>query len=174
MTATLDLGDLGSLPYAYPTLAGLPELPGLLAPRRHWSPGDLARLSRQVARYGAAELRRLARFDPVDRWYLRLALTEDVEVWMLTWTPGQHTRPHDHGGASGAYTVLLGELAETWRDGGGPSRRGRRPVGSGSAFGPERVHVVRNESTLDAVSVHAYSPPLLPLGTNVTLEEPPG
>jgi hypothetical protein len=36
------------------------------------------------------------------------------------------------------------------------------------------VHVVGNEGTLDAISVHAYSPPLLPLDTDVTLEEPPG
>lgn len=174
MSTLLGLEDLGVLPYAHHTLSALPTLTDALAPREQWSPGDLARLSRQVARHAGPELDRAARFDPVDRWFLRLALTEDVEVWLLTWTRGQGTRPHDHGGAAGAYTVLRGEITETWRDGTGPSRRGRRPVGSGSAFGADRVHVVRNEGTLDAVSVHAYSPPLLPLGTDVTLEDPPG
>lgn len=170
MSTSLDL----VLPHAHPILAASPALADLLAPRPHWSPGDLARVARAVARHAAPALHRAARYDPVDRWYLRLALTEDLEVWLLTWTPGQHTRPHDHGGAAGAYTVIGGEIAETWRDGDGPSRRGRRPVGSGSAFDADRVHIVRNAGRLAAASVHAYSPPLLPLGTDVTLEEPPG
>ncbi len=175
MSSALDLEDLEVLlPYAHPSLAAVPALRDVLAPRDRWSPGDLARVSRLVARHAGPELHRASRFDPVHRWYLRLALTDDVEIWLLTWTPGQGTRPHDHGGASGAYTVLRGEVTEAWRDGTGPSRRGRRPVGSGSAFGPDRVHVVRNDGTLDAASVHAYSPPLLPLGTDVTLEDPPG
>lgn len=76
--------------------------------------------------------------------------------------------------ASGAFTVLRGELTGTWRDGPVRARRATRARGTGSAFGSERVHVVANAGTADAVSVHAYSPPLLPLGTDVTLEDPPG
>ena len=145
-----------------------------IAGRGDWPTGDLARLTRLVAADAGEALRREAVHDPAQRWYLRLALTESVEVWLLTWTPGQHTRPHDHGGAAGSYTVLDGELTETWRDGAGPVRRGVRPVGSGSAFGADRVHRVANRGTLDASSVHAYSPPLLPVGEGLTLEEPPG
>jgi predicted metal-dependent enzyme (double-stranded beta helix superfamily) len=110
--------------------------------------------------------------DPVERWYRHLALTEHVEVWLLTWTPGQATRPHDHGGASGSYTVLDGVLTETWRDGPGPTHRAVRPHGTGSAFGPDRVHVVANQGSRNATSVHAYSPPLLPLGEALLLDEP--
>lgn len=175
MTVTADLQDLNLLlPYAHPSVAYSRPLEGVLAPRDHWTPGDLGRVARQFARHASGELHRAARFDPVSRWYLRLALTEDVEVWLLTWGPGQATRPHDHGRASGAYTVLYGELTETWREGSDPTRRGRRTAGAGSAFGPTRVHTIANEGTLGAVSVHAYSPPLLPLGVDVTLEEPPG
>jgi hypothetical protein len=175
MTLTADLGDLDLLlPYAHPSVAYARALEGVLAPRHHWSPGDLGRVVRQFARHASGELNRVARFDADSRWYLRLALTHDVEVRLVTWTPGQGTGPHDHSGASGAYTVLYGELTETWKDGADPSRRTRRTAGAGSAYGPDRVHTLTNEGSLGAISVHAYSPPLLPLGVDVTLEEPAG
>ena len=157
--------------YVHPAL--MPLAPAVTG-RGHWPVGELARLTRLLSADLGDALRREARYEPAERWYLRLALTESVEVWLLTWTPGQHTRPHDHGGAAGSYTVLAGQLTETWRDGPGRTHRGVRPVGAGSAFGPQRVHVVANRGTLDAASVHAYSPPLLPLGEGLTLEEPPG
>jgi hypothetical protein len=34
------------------------------------------------------------------------------------------------------------------------------------------VHVVANRGSRNATSVHAYSPPLLPLGEDLPLEEP--
>jgi predicted metal-dependent enzyme (double-stranded beta helix superfamily) len=140
--------------------------------RGDWAVGDLARLTRLLSTDLGAALRTEAVHDPAERWYLRLALTEHVEVWLLTWTPGQHTRPHDHGGAAGSYVVLDGVLTETWRDGTGPSHRAVRPHATGSAFGPDRVHVVANRGSRNATSVHAYSPPLLPLGEGQALDEP--
>jgi hypothetical protein len=89
-------------------------------------------------------------------------LTDGVEVWLLSWAPGQGTAPHDHGGASGAFTVLLGELAEDYRRPRGPIRAAIRREGCSLGFGPERVHRLRNLSALCAASVHAYFPPLLP------------
>lgn len=157
--------------YVHPALLPLATA---VTGRGDWPVGDLARLTRLLAADLAAPLRQQAVHDPAERWYLRLALTEAVEVWLLTWTPGQHTRPHDHGGAAGSYAVLDGELTETWRDGPGRSHRGVRTPGAVAAFGPERVHVVANRGTLNATSVHAYSPPLLPLGVDLSLEEPPG
>jgi predicted metal-dependent enzyme (double-stranded beta helix superfamily) len=156
VTLTVDL-----VPYAHPTVARVRALAGVLAPRDHWSERDLARLTRQFATRAADELHQAARFDPVDRWHLRLALTDEVEVWLLTWIPWQGTRPHDHGGATGAYTVLHGELTETWRDSRGRSRRTVRAAGSRASFGPDRSHTVQNRCTLETISVHAYSPPLL-------------
>lgn len=161
-------------PYAHPSIARARPLAGALAPRPHWSRTDLARLTRLLVTRAAGELHRAARFDPAARWYLRLARTEQVEVWLLTWTPGQHTLPHDHGGASGAYTVLDGRLTETWRDGPARSLRADRGAGRGAAFSADRVHVVSNDGPLNAISVHAYSPPLLPLGVGMSLQEPPG
>jgi predicted metal-dependent enzyme (double-stranded beta helix superfamily) len=140
--------------------------------RADWPVGDLARLTRLLAADLAPALRAEAVHNPVERWYLRLALTEHVEVWLLTWTPGQTTRPHDHGGASGSYTVVDGVLSETWRDGPGPTHRSVRPHGTGSAFRPDRMHVVANRGSRNATSVHAYSPPLLPVGETLPLDEP--
>jgi hypothetical protein len=52
------------------------------------------------------------RFNPADRWYHRLAVADDHEVWLLTWLPGQGTELHDHGGSAGAFHVVSGTLTE--------------------------------------------------------------
>lgn len=102
------------------------------------------------------------RFASPTRWWQRLALTEEVEVWLLSWLPGQHTEPHDHGGASGAFTVVLGELSETYRYPGGPVRSRSHATGSAVGFGAGRAHQMWNTGREKAASVHAYSPPLVP------------
>ena len=72
-------------------------------------------------------------------------MTDDFEVWLISWLPGQSTGFHDHGGAAGAFSVVWGSLDEYVA-----TRRGRRravtPVTSGEvqAFGPHYVHDVRN------------------------------
>jgi hypothetical protein len=158
---TLSLGHGVELPYAHPAVAGVRALAGVLAPRGQWSERDLARLTRQFVTRAAEPLYLAARFDADDRWHLPLALTDEVEVWLLTWTPWQGTGSHDHGGAVGAYTVLHGELTETWADRRGRTKRTVRPAGSSTSYGPDRVHTVQNRGTLEAISVHAYSPPRL-------------
>jgi predicted metal-dependent enzyme (double-stranded beta helix superfamily) len=159
VTLALDRGT--ALPYAHPAVAGARGLAGALAPRERWSERDLARLTRRFVTRAADELHLAARFDPVERWSLRLALTDEVEVWLLTWTPWQGTGLHDHGGATGAYSVLLGELTESWRDGRNRLRQSTRPAGSSTSYGPDRVHRVQNGGAIEAISVHAYSPPRL-------------
>ena len=158
---TLSLGHGVELPYAHPAVAGVRALAGVLAPRGQWSERDLARLTRQFVTRAAEPLYLAARFDADDRWHLPLALTDEVEVWLLTWTPWQGTGSHDHGGAAGAYTVLHGELTETWADRRGRTKRTVRPASSSTSHGPDRVHTVQNRGTLEAISVHAYSPPRL-------------
>jgi Cysteine dioxygenase type I len=103
----------------------------------------------------------LVRFDPVRRWYRQLELTEDYELWLLSWLPGQETGFHDHGDAVGALAVADGELCER------TAMAGRRRVvgnvlGAGQvrSFGRRHVHDLRNDSARPAVSVHGYAPPL--------------
>ena len=124
------------------------------------SPAELARIARRVAQ--EQELwRDQVRFEPGQRYYMRLEQGDEHEVWLLTWLPGQQTGFHDHGDSSGAFLVVSGGLTETAVATGKPEPLGRTlPPGTARTFGPHYVHDVRNDSTEPAVSIHAYSPPL--------------
>ena len=89
-------------------------------------------------------------------------MTDDFEVWLISWLPGQSTGFHDHGASAGAFGVVWGALDESVapRRGGAP-RSTRVTAGDVRAFGPRYVHDVQNSASGSvAVSVHAYSPPL--------------
>jgi len=128
-----------------------------------------AQLSEIVARTAARadHWRDLVRYDPARRWYQRMELTEDYEVWLLSWQPGQGTGFHDHGGSAGAFAVARGELREQVVRGSGgliPEVAARTVMAGGvRSFGPRFVHHVMNHAAAPAVSVHAYSPPLPPM-----------
>jgi hypothetical protein len=149
-----------------------PFLPDLVQPDRPlWTPSQLRHLTRTLALDHAEQLRAMVRYTEPQRWWTRLALTRGVEVWLLSWLPGQGTKPHDHGGAAGSFTVLTGEVVEEHRYPGAEiGVRGLR-AGQGLGFGGDRAHVVRNAGVRPAATVHAYSPPLLPTREYASLEE---
>lgn len=150
------------------------SLAGLLHPERLlWTPGELTALTGTVTHELAGELNAVLRFDRDRRWWARLALTDGVELWLLSWLPGQHTRPHDHGGASGAFTVLRGELDEEYRYPGRPIRGRRHGSGQTLGFGAGRAHQVTGAGSTGAASVHAYSPPLVPTREYDSLRDVP-
>jgi mannose-6-phosphate isomerase-like protein (cupin superfamily) len=98
-------------------------------------------------------------YDANQRWHQRIYRDRRMDVWLISWLPTQGTELHDHGGSSGAFTVLSGRLRED------VVRNGRthehdHTAGSAVGFGARYVHDVRNTSEAPAVSVHAYSPPL--------------
>ena len=129
------------------------------------SPGALssARLGQLVREIAAAEQswRSIVRFSAERRWYRRLVLADDHEIWLLSWLPGQRTGFHDHGKARGAFAVAQGELREMLAQPGSNRVRSRRAAaGSVTTFGARHLHDVSNAATVPAVSVHAYSPPL--------------
>ncbi|MGH3945935.1 MAG: cysteine dioxygenase [Pseudonocardiaceae bacterium] len=98
------------------------------------------------------------------RWYRLLESTEQHQVWLLSWLPGQGTDLHDHGPASGAFALGAGTLTERVV----ATKPGRSPVevtralavGHCRVFGPHYVHQVTNTGTVPAVSVHVYTPGL--------------
>jgi len=90
------------------------------------------------------------------RWYERLYLGTDHDIWVISWLPGQSTGFHDHGASSGAFVVATGILEEHRP---GEHARAIHP-GKPRAFGPDCAHDVRNISLAPAISIHAYSPPL--------------
>jgi Cysteine dioxygenase type I len=121
-----------------------------------------AKLARIVATTAAqpGRWRDLVRYDPARRWYFRMELTDEYEVWLLSWEPGQSTGFHDHGGSRGAFSVALGELQEQSVRGTSEIVTHTVDTGQTRAFGTRFVHNVVNNSVIPAVSVHAYSPPL--------------
>jgi rhodanese-related sulfurtransferase len=128
---------------------------------------DAAELARITSRLAATPdtWRGLIRHDPVRPSCERVAITDAIEVWVIGWTPGQFTSPHDHGGAQGSFHVVEGELVEdVYADTTlVQPRRVVHPAGSGGRLGPAHVHRVANEGGADATSIHAYSPPGLPM-----------
>src|SRR5947209_4073178 len=98
-----------------------------------------------------------------ERHYVSLHRDDYVDVWVLCWTRGDDTGWHDHDISSGAVRVVSGALRESSpRIGGEPV--GRTIAAGGSfSFGPEHIHRLVGED-VQAVSIHAYSPPLWRLG----------
>jgi quercetin dioxygenase-like cupin family protein len=95
------------------------------------------------------------------RWWLLLFRAPNFEVKLLTWELEQSSDWHDHGGSSGAITVVSGSLIEHYRSTNFVDVETRRfSKGESSTFGPEHVHDVLFVSGKPAVSIHAYSPPL--------------
>lgn len=151
-----------------------PQLRDLVRPRRPvWTPAELRQLTASTVNRLSAPLLDVVRFSSPRRWWARVAVTDEVELWLLSWLPGQGTRPHDHGGATGSFSVLSGELAETFRYPAGPIRNALHRTGSSVAFGAGRAHQVENVGTRMAVSVHAYSPPLVPTREYASLRDVP-
>jgi mannose-6-phosphate isomerase-like protein (cupin superfamily) len=107
-------------------------------------------------------------YDERERWHQRIYRDRRVDVWLISWMPSQGTSLHDHGGSSGAFSVVEGELTETVdatavgarHPDRQPLREITRATGDTVGFGPSYIHDVRNVGTAPAVSVHAYSPPL--------------
>jgi surfactin synthase thioesterase subunit len=155
------------LPAHTPDLDIHPEFTGqslrdLIHPERtRWTPRELRDLTATVATELTTPLLEVLHYGHSHRWWARLALTDGVELWLLSWLPGQGTGPHDHGGAAGSFTVLLGGLAESYRYPSGPIRTLGHSVGNAIGFGAGRAHDLRNSGTAPAASVHAYSPPLV-------------
>lgn len=146
----------------------------LLHPERLlWTPTQLAGLTRTVALELGDAISELLHFDADRRWWARLALTDGIELWVLSWLPGQGTAPHDHGGAAGSFTVLRGELTEEYRYPGGPIRQRTHLAGDGIGFGAGRAHRVTGAGTSPAASIHAYSPPLVPTREYASLDDVP-
>lgn len=92
----------------------------------------------------------LVEYDPVSRYYARLAKEPDFEAWLLTWLPGQGTNWHDHGGSAGAFVVVRGTLTERHASV-NPLAHPRiepelRELSEGTlrAFGTKHIHEVTN------------------------------
>ncbi|GAA4490643.1 cysteine dioxygenase family protein [Rhodococcus olei] len=133
-------------------------------------PADLLRITDQGAQdvldgRFADRLPAGGRFPVAQRWSVRLHADDDVDVWLISWVPGEATELHDHAGSLGALTVLSGTLAE-YRWGGAELKFRTLAAGDQASFPLGWVHDVMQAPDTTAgpdrptLSVHAYSPPL--------------
>lgn len=147
-------------------------------------PADLCRITDQgVADVLDGVYDRLLppRWDAVERWAARLETTDELDLWLISWTPDRSTELHDHAGSLGALTVVSGALRE-YRWTGHDLAVRILHAGDQASFPLGWVHdVQRHDTGLSTVvepagvepagagaagiteptlSVHAYSPPL--------------
>jgi hypothetical protein len=126
------------------------------------SPAALLGIARDLAA-DRDRLLDLVEHTPDQRWFTRLSVADDHDVWLIGWDSYQGVDLHDHGGSCGALYVVEGELLETsTRKGGGVFLQQQQLVaGTARAFGAGHVHRVVNPAAAVATSVHVYSPPLV-------------
>ncbi|WP_078624423.1 cysteine dioxygenase [Streptomyces monomycini] len=109
-------------------------------------------------------------FSDAERHYASLHRDTYVDVWLLCWTRQNDTGWHDHDLSSGAVRVVQGVLTESNPRIGGAHLAAPVRAGASFCFGPDHIHRLTG-ATDDAVSLHAYSPPLWRLGQYAITED---
>ncbi len=106
--------------------------------------------------------------DPEHRTYEQLLRDEHLDVWLLCWSRDHDTGFHDHDLSAGAVAVAAGAVREErlvlGRPVDSPIARVAR-AGSSFSFGASDIHRVLHAGEGPAVTIHAYSPPLLRMGS---------
>jgi hypothetical protein len=135
----------------------IPELPD-----RYLGPPELAELVDNLA--GRPDLwSGQVDYAGGQRHYASIHRDEYVDIWLICWSPGNDTGWHDHDISSGAVRVVQGALVESNPRIGGAHARTVVAAGCSFSFGPDHIHRLTDEAA-QAVSLHAYSPPLWRLG----------
>ena len=124
--------------------AQIPVRPGTIQARIEpaLSSADLNCLVRATAADTHRWQSRLRLPDGKDRWWTLLSTNNRVDVWLLSWLPGQTTDLHDHGFSAAAFTVIHGQLSETQIDPHGRTIIHSRPPGSVAWLAPGAIHDV--------------------------------
>ncbi|HUN77300.1 MAG TPA: cysteine dioxygenase family protein [Solirubrobacteraceae bacterium] len=135
----------------------------------YWRPGAglaPAQLRRFVLDL-AAEPRRwrhLARHEDDVRVYEQIHSDARVNAWLICWSGGQDTGFHDHDESAGAISVIEGNVRdERLLVGGQPVAR-ELSAGQHFEVPPTAIHRVLHSGAQPAITIHAYSPPLLRMG----------
>jgi quercetin dioxygenase-like cupin family protein len=102
--------------------------------------------------------------DRTRRRYRLLFEDARLDIWILSWMPGQATGYHDHAESNVALTTLQGAVLERQIRVGRPSIE-RELVPGAVQLGPAgSIHSVAHGSGAPAATLHAYSPPLVEVG----------
>jgi mannose-6-phosphate isomerase-like protein (cupin superfamily) len=98
------------------------------------------------------------------RRYELLYDDDRVDIWVLSWMPGQRTGFHDHDQSTVALLCAQGELDEGSLGVGGETKTVRMTAGMCRSGPGGYIHSVAYRTGEPAVSIHAYSPPLTCVG----------
>ncbi|MFT3865651.1 MAG: cysteine dioxygenase family protein [Solirubrobacterales bacterium] len=106
--------------------------------------------------------------DPDHRTYAQLLRDEHLDVWLLCWSRDHDTGFHDHDLSAGAVAVARGTVREDRLALGRPVDEPISRVaeaGTSFSFGAADIHRVLHAGEGPAVTIHAYSPPLVRMGS---------
>ncbi len=109
--------------------------------------------------------------DESRRRYRLLYEDDRIDVWVLSWMPGQATGFHDHDHSEVALMCLQGTVMEKQMLLPSGVSKVEMPTGTIRSGGAGYIHAVNHHDGLPAVSLHAYSPPLIQVGQYVVNEE---
>jgi predicted metal-dependent enzyme (double-stranded beta helix superfamily) len=106
----------------------------------------------------------LVSHDPGQRTYRELLSDDHVTAWLICWMDDHDTGFHDHDSSAGAVAVISGAVREQRLTLGGPPLEQSFGAGQSFHFAASDIHRVRHAGSQPAVTLHAYSPPLLRMG----------
>jgi predicted metal-dependent enzyme (double-stranded beta helix superfamily) len=102
--------------------------------------------------------------DPNERVYKELLSDAHLTAWLICWMEDHDTGFHDHDISAGAVAVVSGRVCEERMRIDGPPRERALTAGESLHFSAADIHRVRHVGDGKAVTLHAYSPPLLRMG----------
>lgn len=134
------------------------------------SPDELAAFVEDLAA-DTGRWRDLVRHDPNQRIYELLWDDESVNAWLICWSQDDDTGFHDHDVSAAAITVIEGHVREDRLRLNGEPRTTVSGPGAIITIPPNAIHRVLHAGDVPAVTIHAYSPPLIRTGAYAVSED---
>jgi predicted metal-dependent enzyme (double-stranded beta helix superfamily) len=113
----------------------------------------------------------LVSHDVSQRRYEELLSDDHLTAWLICWMDEHDTGFHDHDVSAGAAAVVSGAVLEERLAIDGPPHQRTIKAGESFHFSPADIHRVRHAGSDPAVTLHAYSPPLLRMGAYVIRDD---
>jgi predicted metal-dependent enzyme (double-stranded beta helix superfamily) len=105
------------------------------------------------------------------RVYEQIWDDEHVNAWVICWSEDQDTGYHDHDTSGAAVAVVSGCVREDRFRIGAPPRSRSAVAGETFTVPADAIHRVMHEGDVQAITIHAYSPPLARTGVYRTGED---
>ena len=134
----------------------------LITPRRVLEPAALEQFAGRLA--GSAACRRLRASSGSSRSYELIWDDAYVNAWIIRWSDDADTGFHDHDGSGAGIVVLEGGVVEERLALTGPPIERRFGAGTSFHMQAAAIHRIRHDGGPSALTVHAYSPPLIVQG----------